>query len=202
MVALAPIRDVSSIPVDRLKRFTAEEYNRLTAIGAFTTDDRMELLEGYLVDKMPHYPLHATSLGLLEEVLKELLTKPWMFRTQRPIEVSGDSVPEPDLVIVKGPQRKYFDRHPCAAEVAIVVEVSESTPAIDRGLKRELYASDRIPEYWIVNLIDRAVEVYAKPKGGKTPGYRQMKSFGDGDSVPLRIGATEFGVIAVSELLP
>jgi Uma2 family endonuclease len=202
MVAAAPPREPRSIPMSRLKRFTAAEYDRLTESGVFTTEDRFELLEGFLVNKMPTNEPHATTLDLLEDILKLLLVDPWTFRTQRPILLSGDNRPEPDLVVVKGPKRRFFKHHPRAVDVTLLVEVSEATLDQDRGIKQEMYARDRIPEYWIVNLAESVVEVYTQPKGGRTPGYRRMDSFAAGSSVPLRIEGEEIGVVAVSDLLP
>ncbi len=98
------------IPLARLKRFTAAEYDQLTGAGVLKPEDRMELLEGFLVNKMAHYPPHATALGLLEDILIALLIAPWIFRTQRPISLTGDNIPEPDLVVVKGPRRRYAKR--------------------------------------------------------------------------------------------
>jgi Uma2 family endonuclease len=195
-------RETSAIPLERLKRFTAEQYNRLTESGVFTTDDRMELLDGWLVKKMPNNPPHATALGLLEDVLIALLVAPWIYRTQRPTALTGESVPEPDLVVVRGPHRRFARQHPTAADVALIVEIAHTTLVQDRGIKQELYANDRIPEYWIVNLVDRTVEVYTQPRAGRRPGYRKMVSYAAGSSVPLRIDGKELGSVAVDELLP
>jgi Uma2 family endonuclease len=195
-------RESPVIPISRLKRFTAEEYNRLTGSGVFTSADRFELLEGWLVDKMPNNPPHATALGLLEDVLLALLVAPWILRTQRPISLSSESVPEPDIAVVRGPRRRYSKRHPTAAEIALLVEVSDSTLDQDRGIKQEMYARDRIPEYWILNLVDRSVEVYTEPKGGRAPAYRKMIAYPAGASFPLRIQGEEIGVVAVSDVLP
>lgn len=201
-VAVLPPKPQATLPASRLKRFTKAEYNRLVESGIYTTEDRFELLEGWLVDKMPNNPPHATALGLLEDILIALLLAPWIFRTQRPISLSGDSVPEPDLVIVKGPRRRFAKRHPTAAEIALLVEVSDSTLDIDRGIKLELYARDRIPEYWIINLVDNVVEVYTQPKSGRKPNYRNLISYSAGKLIPLRIAGKDLGEIAVNDLLP
>jgi Uma2 family endonuclease len=192
----------NAIPISRLKRFTAAEYNRLAESGVYTTEDRFELLDGWLVDKMPNNPPHSTALGLLEDILIALLIAPWIFRTQRPISLGGDSVPEPDLVVIKGPRRRFAKRHPTASDIALLVEVSDSTLDQDRGIKLKMYARDRIPEYWIINLVDNVVEVYTQPKGGRNPAYRQMVSYVAGSSVPLRIDGKDLGEIAVNDLLP
>jgi Uma2 family endonuclease len=176
------------------QRFSAEQYNRFTAIGAFTTDDRMELLDGFLVSKEKHSPLAATVLGLLEDEARKLLQENWIKRVQHPIYLTGDNVPEPDLAIVKGPIRRYAKHHPYPSDIALLGEVAETTLDQDRGIKPEMYARDRIPEYWIINLVDNVVEVYTQPKGGRTPSYRQMVSR-SWFIVPLRIAGKELGEI-------
>ena len=201
-VAVLPPEPRATIPASRLKRFTKAEYNRLVESGIYTTEDRFELLEGWLVDKMPNNPPHASAIGLLEEILLALLIAPWIFRTQRPISLSGNSVPEPDLVVVTGPHRRFAKRHPSAADIALLVEVSHTTLDQDRGIKLEMYARDRIAEYWIINLVDNVVEVYTQPKGGKSPAYRQMVPYSPGSSIPLRIDGKDLGEIAVNDLLP
>jgi Uma2 family endonuclease len=202
MVVATPTYVLPSIPVSRLKRFTATEYNRLTDSGVFTTEDRFELLEGWLVNKMSNNPPHASAIGMLEDAMIALLVAPWIFRTQMPIELSGDSVPEPDLVVVKGPRRKFVKSHPTASEIALVVEVSHTTLDQDRGIKQKLYARDRIPEYWIVNLVDRVVEVYTHPKAGKMPGYRPPIVYRPESTVPLRLDGEPIGQIPVASLMP
>lgn len=194
--------EISPIPLSRIKRFTAEQYNRLTDIGGFTNDDKMELLEGYLVSKERLSPLSATVLSLLEDEMHKLLPESLWLRDQSPIYLTGDNVPEPDLAIVKGPIRQYAKHHPYPSNIALLVELAETTLDQDRGIKLQMYARDRIAEYWIINLIDSVVEVYTDPKGGRSPGYRQMTSYGAGTSVPLRIEGKELGEIAVSDLLP
>ena len=201
VLAISPPVVENSIPFERILRFTAKEYNRLTEIGFFTTEHRVELLNGWLVTKMPQKSLHATALDLLEEQLGELLPVPWTFRTQRPVALTGDSVPEPDLVVVKGPKRRFFKGHPTPKDIAVIVEVSDTTLEQDRGLKRSIYAQDRLPAYWIVNLVDNCVEVYTLPRGGKLPSYRQMRVYGANDAVPVILEGETIGEVPVAELL-
>ena len=202
MLVAAPPHENRSIPLERIHRFTATEYIRLTEAGAFTPDDRIELLDGYLVHKMPQNEPHAFATATLIRLLMALLVPPWELRVQAPIYLSGDNVPEPDLAVVKGPMRRFLKHPPTAVDVALLIEVSHTTLEQDRGIKQEMYARDRIPEYWIVNLIDRVVEVYTQPKGGRTPGYRKMIPYDAGASFPLRIDGVEIGVVSVSDLLP
>jgi len=190
------------IPLSRILRFTAAEYNRLTEIGFFTPSHRVELLEGLQVTKMAHNELHATVLDLLEELLAKMLTTPWTFRTQRPVVLSGDNMPEPDLVVVPSPKRRYFRAHPSANEIALVVEVSGTTLEQDRGLKQRIYARNRLPAYWIVNLLESCIEVYTQPRAGKTASYRRIKVYGRDEVVPVDLRGDIIGGISVNDLLP
>ncbi len=169
-----------TIPLPCVHLFTADEYNRLTESGVFTTADQVELLDGLLVNKLAHDKYHAAALDLLEQILLTLLPNPWTFRTQRPIAMSGKSVAEPDLVIVKGPKRRFFQGHPRSNEVAIVVEVSESTLEQDHGIKHDMYAHDNIPEDWILNLVAKRVEVCTMPLAGENSTYQQIAHYGRG----------------------
>ena len=107
--------------------------------------------------------------------------------------------PEPDVAIVRGTDADYEHRIPTAADVALLVEVSDSTLSQDRGKKLLVYAKGRIPLYWIVNLVNRQVEVYSRP--GKN-GYRSHKTFASGEQVPVKIGGQELPPIAVDSILP
>src|SRR5262245_20679698 len=110
----------------RLHRFTVEEFERLMDTGAFHSGDPVELLEGWIVDKMTHHPPHATALDKAHDVLALLLPKAWRVREQKPIR-TADSLPEPDLAVVRGPRDRYARRHPTPRDVALVVEVSDAT---------------------------------------------------------------------------
>jgi Uma2 family endonuclease len=185
----------------RLFRFTVEQYERMSETGILGPGDRVELLEGWIVEKMTHNPPHATALDLAQELLRGLLPAGWRLREQKPIRIPG-SEPEPDLCVVRGPVKRYAHGHPTPADIALVVEVAESSLEDDRKYKGGIYARARIPVYWIINLEEAKVEVYIQPKGGKTPGYQQRQDYGIKEAVPLVIEGREIGLIPVSELLP
>jgi Uma2 family endonuclease len=140
------------------RRFSVAEYGRLAEVGILTEDDRLELIEGYLVNKMTVNPPHAGTVRRLERLLQRLLPPDWDCRTQSPL-VLPDSVPEPDLAVVVFDADDYRTRHPTAADAALVVEVSDSSLEGDRGDKVRIYARAAISIYWIVNLADGQVEV-------------------------------------------
>jgi Uma2 family endonuclease len=113
---------------------------------------------------------------------------------------TADSQPEPDLAVARGQARDYLDRHPGPADVPLVIEVADSSLARDRGLKARVYARAGIPNYWIVNLVDRHVEVYSEPTDQAT--YARIETIGPDGAIRLVIDDAEVGPIAARDLLP
>ena len=107
------------------------------------------------------------------------------------------------VTIVRGETRQYLDRHPGPQDVALVVEVADSSLQRDRSLKKRLYAEARIPVYWIVNLLANQIEVYSEPSGPhEQPDYQQQQIYGLADTVPVVIEGSEVGRLLVQDLLP
>ncbi len=173
----------------------------MTEAGVLTTDDRVELLEGWLVSKMTHNPPHDGTVWIIMKRLMAVLPDEWIVRVQSSITLT-DSEPEPDLVISRGPGERYLRSHPKPRDLAMVIEVADATLATDRALKARIYARARISVYWIVNLVDRSIEVQTQPKGGKAPGYRQRHVYRGKESVPLVIAEQTLTSIPVGDLLP
>ncbi|MCI0458138.1 MAG: Uma2 family endonuclease [Gemmataceae bacterium] len=188
-------------PPERFHRLTVDQYQRMAEAGILTPSHRVELLDGWLVKKMPQNPPHAVVIEYTREALRELLPQEWQTRDQKPIVLS-ESVPEPDLVVARGPLSRYEERHPRPAEIALVVEVADSSLPEDRAYKGPLYARARLPISWIINIGERQVEVYTRPKGGKAPAYRDRQDYHVGDKVPLLIEGHEVGQVPVAALLP
>jgi Uma2 family endonuclease len=187
-----------SLPVFR---YTLTEFHRLLESGVLADSNRLELIEGALVRQMTHNPPHAAAVDLAQGLLRPLLTLEWHLREQKPITLS-DSEPEPDVGVVRGPARRYVRTHPQPRDIAMLVEVADSTLAFDRTAKGRIYARARIPVYWIINLIDRCVEVYTLPRAGRNPAYRQRQVYSATDTVPVVIAGKEVGRLAVRDLLP
>ena len=189
-------------PVAGFRRFTVPEYHKLIEIGMLTEDDRVELLEGYLVEKMPHDPVHDGTLQKVNKRLLRVLPNGWELRIQM-VATLISSEPEPDGAIVREDPAAYMTRHPQAADFGVVIEVSNSTLDSDRSDKLAIYARAAIPTYWIVNLIDRQVEVYEQPSGAAAnPDYSTRRTYKPGDSVPLVLAGFPIDTIPVSDLLP
>jgi len=182
-----------------LYRMSIEKYEAMVASGLFTKRDRFELIYGLLVAKMTEYPPHAACCDGVHLALESLLPGGWYVRVDKPLKIPDRiSIPEPDVVIARGSWRDYERRHPLPSDVALVVEVSSSSLGEDRRLAR-LYGEAQVPNYWIVNLIDRQVEVHSNP-GPK--GYRSTRLLGEGESVPFILDASTLGAIAVADILP
>jgi Uma2 family endonuclease len=184
-----------------VRRFTVDEYHRMIHAGILTENDPVELLEGWIVPKMPHNPPHDSVLDQAQEVLRLALPAGWRVRVQSAI-TTADSEPEPDITVAPGPANRYRTQHPEPVDIALLVEVADSTLATDRGAKAQLYARARIGVYWIINLVDVQVEVYTDPTGpDPSPRYRQRQDYGVGDTIMLNVGATTVAVSVASLLV-
>jgi Uma2 family endonuclease len=182
-------------------RFTVKQYHRLIEAGILTADDRVELLDGRIINKMPRHPPHNGSIGRITRRLVRILPDEWLVRVQCAITLRH-SEPDPDFAIVRGPDEVYFRRHPRRRDIGVLIEVADSTLLQDRREKGRLYAQARIPEFWIINLVEAQVEVYTQPRAGRSPGYRQRRDYGTDESVPLVLAGREVARIPVPELLP
>ncbi len=146
--------------------WSRKEYDRLITEGMFHPEERLELIEGEIIQLSPQGSRHATAVILVENALRSIFSNNYVIRVQLPLAISSASEPEPDLAVVTGTPRDYRDEHPTTAE--LVVEISDTTLAYDRTSKTELYAQAGIQEYWILNLVDRQLEVHRQPTTGKT----------------------------------
>jgi Uma2 family endonuclease len=150
----------------------------MVEVGLFR-DERIELLQGVLVEMSPQGAKHSATVQRLNKVLLRALDPRAEVRIQSPFAAMDDSEPEPDVAIVA--PGDYDEAHPC--EAWLIVEVADSSLAKDRGLKAGLYAASSVPEYWIVNLEDRAIEVHWDIIGGR---YARVAPFRLGESIALQ----------------
>jgi Uma2 family endonuclease len=182
-----------------LARLSVEKYEAMIAYGAFTKQDRFELIEGTLVEKMTKHPPHSVAVGACADAVQPLLPPGWHIRLEQPVRISKrNSMPEPDIAVARGKSRDWLATHPEAADVALVVEVSDSMLAADRALAAT-YGGGEVPVYWIVNIKDRQLEVYTNPITGA---YSAPTILRETDTVELTIAGQVVGHIAVSDLLP
>jgi len=183
------------VAVSTAHRFTREEYYRMGEAGLFM-EERVELLDGEIITLPPQNPPHAGKTNRLGSLLFRRLGTIFFVRIQAPIVLNDWSEPEPDVTICRFDPRDYEHEHPKANEVLLVIEVSESTLAYDRKRKVAAYAGSRVPEYWIVNLVDRRIEVFSDPDP-TTQRYRQERFAVPGDMLTLPGGTS----LAASEVL-
>jgi Uma2 family endonuclease len=181
MTTLAP-PPISPRP-ERL--FTVDEYLRMVETGILTKRDRVELIEGRIVEKMPTDPPHVLALELLSELLRNASPPAWIVRLEAPLHLKN-SLPQPDIMVIRGPREQYAQRHPVAQDVLLVVEISDSTLREDRTEMACLYAAARVPFYWILNLKNRRLEVHSDPSGpDSAPTYRRKLDIPEDGTVRL-----------------
>lgn len=149
------------VPSGTRRLLTRAEYERISELGVFGPEERLELIEGDIVVKMTQNSPHATSIRLLLEALRNPFARGYVISSQLPLNIGPASQPEPDIAVVAGSIRDFTGGHPATA--VLVVEVSDTTLATDHTLKAGLYAQAGIGEYWIVNLADRTLEVHRQP---------------------------------------
>jgi Uma2 family endonuclease len=177
-----------------------DEFHRLRDAGVLQNAERVELLDGWILPKMTRNPPHDVALDKTVEAVRRRLPEEWRVRVQSAI-TTEDSEPEPDLVVVPGPAERFMNAHPGQRDVALVVEISNTSLSLDRNEKARLYARAGIPVYWIVNLVDRIVEVLSQPDR-KQATYQQSTQFAPTDFIPLAIPGLKNTTIPASELIP
>jgi Uma2 family endonuclease len=177
------------------RRWTREEYERRVNEGYFQPGDRVELVDGVLYEMSPQKGYHASGVSLVDYALRPFCPAGCHIRIQMPLALGFDSEPEPDVAVVPGGPGEYGPDHPTTA--VLVVEVADSRLPHDRKRKASLYARTGIPEYWLLNLVKRRLEVYRHPKDGA---YTTRLVLHAGDSVsPL---SRPEASIPVASLLP
>lgn len=186
------------IPGGNVSRISVTDYERMVETGNLDADAPVELLEGLVVPKMPRNPAHDGTLDLTEGLLMACLPANWFVRTQRSIRLPDDSTPEPDLAVVRGDRRSYLAKHPGPADVALIVEVANSSLKTDLETKARIYAAAGIPAYWVINLIDRVIVAFARPANGA---FRDRATHSPGDTLTVTIDGRVAGTISVSDLL-
>ncbi len=143
-------------------RFTRAEYHRLAAAQLFV-DERVELLNGVIVTMSAQRSAHASTVQRLFRLLLEALGTHATVRAQAPIILDDWSEPEPDIALCEPDAQDYAREHPKASQVRLVIEVADTSLTYDRTQKASLYAASNIPLYWIVNLVERRVEMFSDP---------------------------------------
>lgn len=148
------------------RRWTVDEYNKMAEVGVIGPHERVELIDGEVLPLSAHDKMHSDSVALANNLLVRAYGQTHLVRVGLPIQVGEYSEPEPDFALVRPEQQGAARRHPTCAD--LVIEVSFTSLAYDRLKKTSLYASAGVPEYWIVNLVDRCLEQHLQPQKDTT----------------------------------
>ncbi|MEP0800089.1 Uma2 family endonuclease [Funiculus sociatus] len=200
---------LAAVPTEPVWRLSVEQYHQMIRLGILSDDDPVELLDGWLVYKMPKNPPHRATTKLTRNALEAVIPEGWYVDTQEPITLA-DSEPEPDVVVVRGNTRDYLDRHPGASDIALIIEVADSTlerecpgdTLRERTSKQRLYARAGIPIYWIINLPEKQIEVYTEFIVAEESIYQRRQDYQLSDEVPVAIAGQIISRLSVLELLP
>jgi Uma2 family endonuclease len=178
-------------------RFTVQDYHRMAEAGIFHEDDRLELLEGEIVEMPPIGPGHAGGgKRLMNSCLPLQGDRKAIISVQDPIRLGEHSEPQPDLALLKPRPDFYAREHPSPEDVFLVAEVMDSSASYDREVKVPLYARFGIPETWLVDVEQGLIEVYREPN---PEGYQQVRTLRRGEHLSPQ--AFPELILTVDELL-
>ncbi|HTQ09587.1 MAG TPA: Uma2 family endonuclease [Fimbriimonadaceae bacterium] len=180
----------------KLRLMTVDEYYRAAERGVFGPDEKLELLEGVVFELSPQKSPHASATFRVRQAVEEAIPEA-VVRDHSPLSLDARNEPEPDVLVAAGPIDRYDRRHPGPADVLLVVEVCDTSLRTDRQIKAPLYAAFGIPEYWILDLNAKRLEVYREPSAS---GYSQVETLDPTASIAPLAGNGQ--TIAVRSLLP
>lgn len=161
---------------------TVSEYEQMIAAGIYTTNDRIELLNGEIIEKMPKGTKHVYYNEEIADLFKAILTDQVDVRSRNPVVLGDLSEPEPDIVLAKPPREKYLENHPTSDDIFLIMEISDTTPAYDRTDKADAYARNNIQQYLVLNLQNETLEDYREPG---EDGFQFKRTLRKGDKFDL-----------------
>lgn len=179
------------------RRFTVDDYYAMADAGILHEDDRVELIEGEIIEMAAIGSHHAACVDRLTRLLVRQAGEDAVVRVQSPVRLSDLSEPQPDLALLRPRGDFYAARHPLPPDTLLIIEVAHSTLGYDRGVKVPLYARTGIPELWIVNIDDRVVEVYGEPENGRFRKRSEVRS-----GAVIRPHLLPSVAVAVDDVLP
>ncbi|MBY5958907.1 Uma2 family endonuclease [Membranicola marinus] len=150
-------------PLVTKRLINTEEYYKMGETGVFRPDEKIELINGEIINMAPIGSNHAAIVRQLSSILARSFTDEIIISSQQPIHIDQWNEPEPDIALLKLSKDNYFEAHPGPSDVLMIVEVSDSSHDYDSKVKLPLYASAVIPVYWIINLNRKCIEVYEEP---------------------------------------
>ena len=166
----------------RRHRLTVEDYYKMGEAGIFTEKDRVELIEGEIIDMVPIGSQHAYILNKLNRIFSRQILEEVLIRLQDPLRLDQYNEPEPDLALVTN--QNYSAHHPGPADALLVIEVADSSLSYDIDIKTPLYARHHIPEVWVINLMDKKIHIFSDPANGA---YQNTHEITTGKLSPTRV---------------
>lgn len=193
-----PVKLPRDLPIERVYRFTVEQYQQMGRAKIFGPADRVELIEGVVVTMSPIGIAHVHAVDTLNYLLMPMLVPFWYPRIQGCVSFEYNE-PEPDIAILRGRPHDYSKRHPSPLDSGLIIEVADSSLDSDRRLKGPLYARAGVQEYWIINLVDECIEVYRLPPGEQNYGAATIVD--RNESIDVVLEGKVCGQIKVSDLM-
>ena len=183
-------------------RFTVNQYEAMIRAGIITEDDPIELLDGWMVPQMTQHSPHILASELVERAISRVLPVGWCYHSQRPLRLAA-SMPEPNLMVIRGDLRSYGDRLARAEDVGASHRSIRHEPLLRSGRQEVHLRPSGHPCYWLVNLIDGRIEEYTDPAAsGETSDYRQRRDYSIGGEIALSLDGRHIADVAVRDLLP
>ena len=187
-------------PVDQDRKFyylTLAQYQLMIEHDILTEKDKVELILGQIIEKVPITSEHSATVSKIRRYFQDNFSQEYEIRSENPVALPNDSQPEPDCVMALFKEDYYVNQHPTPPEILLVIEVAKSTLYTDRYLKATTYAGAGIKEYWIVNLVDRQLEVHLRPNVEQGT-YASVNQYAPEEAFESPFA----GAVTVSDLLP
>jgi Uma2 family endonuclease len=188
-------RDATAVVARR--RFTVDDYYRMAAAGVLDEDERVELIEGDIIEMSPIGVRHADRVRVIKELIEDQLGRSVIVDTHNPVRIDDLSEPQPDISVLV--RQSYARRHPGVADVLLLIEVADTTIAYDRDVKAPLYARHGVPELWIIDIDHDVVLRFSEPA---VSGYMRQERLARGATLQARLANTFDLTFSVTDLLP
>lgn len=174
-----PVKQIERVELTR-HRFTVAEFLRMAEVGLLTEDDRVELIQGEVVEMSPINVAHASTVSRILSVLSQMFGNDAILSVQNPLQLDNETLPQPDVTLLRPRDDFYSKEHPKPEDVLFLIEVSDTTVSYDYRVKSVLYGAAGVPEYWLVNLPARQIEVFRDPQNS---GYRLTIRYAPGETL-------------------
>ncbi|HEU5116285.1 MAG TPA: Uma2 family endonuclease [Isosphaeraceae bacterium] len=204
MQTQAPVTITGDPVYENRHPITVEEYFQIINSGALGPEPKVELIEGVIVDKMTKNNPHIIATDLVQILFGRLMPAGYYSSMGNPVIIKArNSVPEPDAVVARGNPRDIRSQGRLPESTALAVEVADTSYALDRNRKSQLYASAGIPIFWLLDLNRRRLEVFSNPTGQDDQArYEKTDLFEEKQEAPFVLDGQEIGRFAISEILP